>query len=230
MKQLAKRKSPPGGERPIEEIRLALLDIGWEAYSFVSRCLGCQMRAFANALPNPLGSLERDIFDQMHLPQAHLGGLPLILLADRFDFCWVAIRDVVENPGDRVKISILHRMLDYYADLVRARRKADNTPKVPIHSLDPKRDSMTTARTATPNLLVLPTEIATRLAQANGVRCSCPSRDDAAWSGGICRDEDDLDGAALVYTGRLICNNCGYCTETDIYASELSAMMSQDES
>ena len=124
-----------------------MLDVGWDAYGHVANCLSCQMKAFANALPDPLRPRERQVFEQMHLPQSHFGGLPLILLADRFDFCSLAIGGVVEDPGDRDKIATLHRMLDNYATLARERRKVDNHSNRPTVSLDPAVHTTETART-----------------------------------------------------------------------------------
>ena len=65
------------------------------------------------------------------IDQPHFGGLPLILLGERLGFIDGVIAEVCENPGDRRPIKVLHRLLQFYADMARARREADRRRKRP---------------------------------------------------------------------------------------------------
>lgn len=127
--EVSKLRRAPGGKFDIHEFRRAVLVIGWDAFTSVAACLEQLMVAFAAALPQPLNSHERQLFEQMHLPQPHLGGFPLILLAERFQFCGLAIREVVEHPGDRRSIEVFHRQLKDYAILVSQRKPLDRSVK-----------------------------------------------------------------------------------------------------
>src|SRR4051812_40578109 len=86
VKQIAQQRRAEGGQLQKEEVRTALLRLGWDAYVYLSGCLSLQMQAVARSLPEPLNSAERRIFEEMHLPQPHYGNLPLLLLGERLEF------------------------------------------------------------------------------------------------------------------------------------------------
>jgi hypothetical protein len=146
--ELAKSKKSPGGKLDRTVLTKALLYWGWQAHEYVAYNLALQMEAFSNSLMVPLDERERLAFDQMHLPHDYLGGLNLHLLAERLSFAEVAVRKLVENPGDRDNISVLHQMLSYYPILALGRRMAERRSKARpgrtgtlVYALDEERDS-----------------------------------------------------------------------------------------
>jgi hypothetical protein len=106
-----------------DEIRQALLQLGWEAYQYVAGCVHAAMRYFENAID--LTDDERRLFEHTFLPQPYFGGLPLVLLAERAEFLQEAILHIRDTPDDPANVSVLHRLLHYYAQIAERRREAD---------------------------------------------------------------------------------------------------------
>jgi hypothetical protein len=243
LKQLAKQRRARGEERTDEEIRGALLELGWAAYEYVAGCLSCQMQAFANALPQPLAPAERQIFEQMHLLQPHFGGLSLILLAERLGFCARAIQDVVEHPGDPSRIQVFHRSLSNYAILAWERREADRRVKAESQKEGRKMYALKEGDSSDgkealgedPPMRVqhpadLGPELAGRLAQRHNIRCNCTSDKKATWVGRIDSSRDDEELRAIgVYTIILCCGKCRFTREIDSNELELSTLRGPDE-
>ena len=127
--QISRRKLLPGGRMDQTVVRRALLDLGIQAYPYVAGAIHAAMRLFQNAIPDPMSDAERTCFEQMHLPQPHFGNLPLVLLVERFPLIKETVWSLFQNPGDENTVGILHRLLDWYADLARSRRKADRKIK-----------------------------------------------------------------------------------------------------
>jgi hypothetical protein len=121
---IAKQKKGPG---PIarELVRQALLDLVFQSYRYLGDCIHLQMRDFARALPVPLDPAEQSCFGAIYERQADLGGLPLILLRDRFSFLKDAVLAILEHPDNRHHLGVLLRMLGYYGVMVAQRRRAD---------------------------------------------------------------------------------------------------------
>jgi hypothetical protein len=236
IKQFAKKVRAPGGKLDHNGVRIALLNLGWEAYEYVAGCLGIHLQDFAKALAPPLTPREVQIFGQMHLQQPHFGGLPLILLAERLDFAEVAMRRVIENPSDRRQISVLHRMLENYAVLARERREADTRSKdraakganKTSYSLDDNRDSAKNASAVAQNAGEFGFEVASKLALHQGVRCHCATSDDAEWEAVPIEDGEELRGPDAVYTIRLYCKTCKFAKYVELLVAELSAMIAGD--
>jgi hypothetical protein len=143
------------------------------------------MRAFAAALPSPLAPGEAAVFAGLYLPQSHLGGLPLVMLFDRFQFLREAIQDVWDRPKDPGAVGALLRMLDYYRAMAGSRRAADNRSQsrraartagggvAREQTLDPERDRA--AEVFEDDFQPIASALRTR----RGAGCAC--RDTSRW-------------------------------------------------
>jgi hypothetical protein len=101
------------------------------------KCIDLQMRAFRDACPKPLTAKENHLFRQSFLANRLFGGLPLLLVYDRFDFLKEAILDVWNDPSDRDSIAVVHQMMNYYSILTGNRREADQKYKCRAKSKTP---------------------------------------------------------------------------------------------
>ena len=108
--RIAKQKKA-GGPIPSEDVRRALLDLVFDAFTYVGDCVCLQMQAFLLALPSPLGERDRAGFAALYFKLDHLGGLPLILLRDRFAFLKESILDILAAPGEPGPVGVLLRLL-----------------------------------------------------------------------------------------------------------------------
>jgi hypothetical protein len=128
VKQIAQQKSGPG-RLPREDVRQALLYLGWQAYTYVGQCVHALMRTIKNSIPEPLNEEERCLFEQMHESQPYYGGLPLAMLAERTAFLKRAALAIWNEPGNSEHIRVLHRVLNYYGEMMSKRRQADRQSK-----------------------------------------------------------------------------------------------------
>jgi hypothetical protein len=112
-----------------QQVRRALLEIGWQSLEIVGQCIDAQMRAFQAALPEPLTEAETLLFASSYLSSPDFGGLPLLLLHDRLDFLHEAILETWNRPGDLYAVAVLHTMMHYYSELASNRRAADRRYK-----------------------------------------------------------------------------------------------------
>ncbi len=125
---IAKRKS--GGVRLTRsEVRHGLLDMAFDSYRYVGDCVHVQMRAFAASLAEPLNPDERRLFDPTYARQDGFGGLPLVLLRDRFEWLREGVLAVWDAPADPAGAGALLRLLEYYGTMVRTRRRGDTSKK-----------------------------------------------------------------------------------------------------
>ena len=124
VKQLANQKSKMGGRLPREDVRRALLHLGWQAYGYVGPCIHGLMRTIKNSLP-ALNDYEKGLFEHMHESQPYYGNLPAALLAERMPFLRRGVLAIWNDPQNPVHVGVLHRLFDDYGQMVRARRTAD---------------------------------------------------------------------------------------------------------
>lgn len=126
--RVAKQKKR-GGPIPRDVVRQARLEIVFDAFTYVGGTVCLQMQAFLLALPEPLEGRDRAAFEAMYFGQPYLGGLPLVMLKDRFEFIRGAAVELMDEPGDGRRVGILLRMLSYYAEMAGSRRDADRGSK-----------------------------------------------------------------------------------------------------
>jgi hypothetical protein len=105
--------------------RAAFLEAGWLAYTYFSQCLAYFGQAFCRSLPQPLTCTERGIFDAIYVPQAYLGGLPLVLIFNGPFVLKPVFRDLWDRPGNEDLIGAWHRILAYWSEMDSLRRQAD---------------------------------------------------------------------------------------------------------
>lgn len=169
--QVAKKKHGRGGQLDEEDVREAILELGWRAYRYVGDCVNAQMRTVENAMPEPLRGAERELYEHMHLAQPYLGGLPLVLLAERLGFIQEAVWEVWQDLADPGRLPVLYRVLDYYAVMAAKRRDADRTLKG-----GRARDFKETIHSPEKGLAVFQ-ELAGHLREKHGISCACARPD-----------------------------------------------------
>jgi hypothetical protein len=169
--QLCRTKDGRGGDLSRELVGGAMLQLGWEAHRLAGDCIGLMMQAVARSLPDPLDDRENRIYQQMHLPQPHFGGLPLIMLGDRFEFLEGALQDYIEDPDSPDHTATLHRLLHYYVHMSSLRRESDREFKQRARSVtfDEQVDS---PRRSGPDRF---TRIAAHVLEERGLGCGCSS-------------------------------------------------------
>ena len=177
--QIAKQRKR-GGPHPREVVRQAVLDLVFDAYTYAGDCVCLQMQAFLEALPTPLDAGERAWFEAVYYKQPYLGGLPLVLIRERFTFLREAILDLMDDPGDGERVGVLLRLLQYYEEMATQRRDADRGDKRRAHHRDAggrigrtvELDVDVAAKTErTPAPLFQ--QIADQLREERGITCSC---------------------------------------------------------
>lgn len=190
------------------EVREGLLELAFDAYTYLGDCVCLQMQAFAQALPSPLTAPERGVYAAMYYKQHFLGGLPLVLLVDRLDVLREAVLDLWDEPADERRAGVVLRMLSDYGVMVRNKRAADR---------DAKRRRAARAATGRPSATVTcnlealasgPTSdpfrvIAADLRERRGAGCACPTT--ARWRAAVVGDP-----AADPVTIEDGCEDCGH--------------------
>lgn len=207
------------GEGPLERevVRRALLELTWDSFTCVGDCVACQMAAFARSLPEPLGSDDRRFFDAFYARQPWLGGLPMILLRDRFAFSRGALLELMDEPADPRRVGVVLRILDYYAAMVGRRRQADREAKAK-KSASRKPTTSRQASDATVRWGRTPEffdAIAEELRGSRGIICECGSG--AAWKASVKGDEWS-DPLPL----HLACSSCGREADLDVDREEFA--------
>lgn len=126
---LIAKKKRGGGKLSRDIVRQAHLEMVFRAFTYVGDCVHVQMQAFSRALPEALTAEERALFASLYRKDLRLGGLPLILLHERFGFVREAILDIWEQPRNRRRVGTLLRLLHYYADMASKKRDSDRRYK-----------------------------------------------------------------------------------------------------
>ena len=129
VKQIAQQKKSRGGELNRDDVRRALLYLGWHAYQYVGDCIHALMRTIKHSLPQPLNDDEKRIFEHMFERQPYYGDLPVALLAERLPFILPAVVAIMEEPQNEEHVHVLHRLLNNYASMAPVRRVADKKSK-----------------------------------------------------------------------------------------------------
>jgi hypothetical protein len=204
-------------------VRQALLELAFRSFSYVGDCVHLQMTAFARALPEPLSEAERAHFASLYRKQRHFGGLPFVLLHDRFGFLREAILDVWDDPCDAARQGVLLRLLEYYSTMVTRRREADRRYKArsrhrndqnrvaQVLPLDPERDSG--GEPVTDSFQ----EIATILRESRGASCRCGST--RHWRAGLATGDISADPIRI----EDVCGECGHREAVEITRGEFEA-------
>jgi hypothetical protein len=117
-------------EYSVEEVRAAMLELGWQSFELLAMSSAEALKAFAAAMPQPLSRAEQTIYADMYLARRNIGGVPLAVLHDRLGFLQPAIQDIWAHPEERDRlIGVYMRMLNYYSELISNRRAGDRIYK-----------------------------------------------------------------------------------------------------
>ena len=127
--QIAKRKLASGGALKRSVTRRVLFDQGWLAYQHVADCVHTTLYLFRRLLSSPLNDCENRAFERLHLKQDYFGGLPALMLAERFLQLQPILNNVWEDKDNSEAVAIMHRLLDYYSEMAAARRPVDRVAK-----------------------------------------------------------------------------------------------------
>lgn len=111
-----------------DQVRAAIVELGWRATVMVAECVDAQFRVFRDALSEPLSPAENLLFEQTFLMNRWFF-LPLAMLHDRLEFLHEAILDLWKNPDDRDAVGIVHGLLYVYSSMIENRREADRRIK-----------------------------------------------------------------------------------------------------
>jgi hypothetical protein len=164
---------------------------------------------FCQALPRNLSREELALFEALYQKQRFLGGLPLILLRDRFEFLQEVILENLQDPEDQRRSGILLRLLHYYGAMVSKKREGDRQYKkqhqyhsasnrgAPVWSSGPEKPAV-----ETPDDLFQ--KIASHLRKERKAACRCKRT--IRWRAKVVEEETTLAKVVLEDP----CQDCGH--------------------
>lgn len=129
IKVLAELSGARGGKLDRDHVEWALLELSAESLWYAASCEHKFAIAVWQTISPRFEGLDRTSFTQVYLPQGYLGGLTLPLLAQRSHFLRPILARIMSEPNNRKLRPVLWRMLDYYIQMVDARRLADREVK-----------------------------------------------------------------------------------------------------
>jgi len=188
-----RKRREPGLPRPV--VKAALQELGWKGCSAVAECLEAFALSFADSLPQPLTQPERELFTSMYCRQDDFGGLSLPLILDRSHELQPVITKLWSQPNDPELIGAMHRVLDWYAQMVATTRRAGRIKKSKQHAMVSQPETMPKHAIDVEPVNEKPIDekaIAAYL-DFHGVSCShCDRTPVWTYSGGTCKEEQDL--------------------------------------
>lgn len=128
-KTLANQIGDEYGKLALNQVRSAMLKLGWHGHRTVARCLETFALEFATDLPKPLTPEEHSVFAAAYCPQSWLGGLPLVMLLDRSELIQPVVLRMWEEPENAKWPGVFLRLLNYYDEMTTRRRPADRQAK-----------------------------------------------------------------------------------------------------
>lgn len=121
---VAKQKKG-GGPIDREIVRGVYADLVFRAHEYVGELSTIALNAVLAALPVPLKSDERAVFEAIYFARPWLGGLSVVMLRDRFPFLREIVLALFADPTNLQVAGSLLRMLEFYGDMSEKRRAAD---------------------------------------------------------------------------------------------------------
>jgi len=125
VKAIANLHGHQGGKLEREHVEWALLKLTAQGLWFAASCQHQFAFAVWATVSPQFNHLDRSAFEQLYFPQPYLGGLTLPLIWERSHFLRPVLTRIWSEPANRKLRPILWRMLDYYVQMVGARRLAD---------------------------------------------------------------------------------------------------------
>ncbi len=213
------------GGGPIDRavVRRAFLRLVCNAYDSVGACVSAQMAAFLDCLPQPLDPAERSRFAALYLGQPYLGGIPLIMLWERFPFlrgrcssswaiptiaagrasCYACWRTTPRWPSDAERPISLYK------------RRANQRNDVGRLALNLPLDDDSGTLSDDPMAHAASREFADRLRWLGGISCPCGA-------GGIWHAELEDQGADDAIEVGVHCMKCGRGDHFPVRRDELA--------
>jgi len=209
--RIANQRRQPGGHLDHAQVRSAILEIGWRAYGYVTRCLAAFGESFLRSVDEPMTMEEERLFRAIYFPQPYFGGLPLLLLLERNNLIGPVIQQLWLDPTDTKQIGILHSLLSLYAEMVQHRRRADRTSKqrsgkVNVSIVRGLDDGTITARSG-PRSTWRIESLAVQMAAAHDLRCSHCTE----WGWQLADPHADLQAPKIAID---LCCACGGTAQT----------------
>lgn len=222
--QIAKRKRP-GGPIDREIVRQALLETVCRAFRYVGDSLHVAMRAFADALPEPLDEIEQAAFDAVYRRRSWLGNLPLLLLHRQFPVVQEIVVDILNRPTDERLPGVLLRMLQLHGEMVANKRASERRYKRNSQHRNSEgriaiAGSLDKNITAASQGDELPLEIAREVCERRRLSCDCRTMVD--WHAELESAHSQRDGIALT----VCCSACNWRQTIEIDALELAELAS----
>jgi hypothetical protein len=128
IRQVAKQKHD-GGQVSRDVVRSVLLDLVFRSYGHVAQTVEVFLRDFAISRQVELAGDELAVFERMYYRQKELGGLPLLMLRDRFPLIREVALQLFVSPQNGELLGVLLQMLRFYSEMVENRRAADRRYK-----------------------------------------------------------------------------------------------------
>jgi hypothetical protein len=229
--QIAKRVRAPGGALDRAVVCKVLSDEGWRAYQYVADCVHVALYRFRRLLPEPLNEVENRAFERMHLKQPFFGGLPSLMLAERFPQLNPILTDVWEEEDNGEAVAIMHRLLYYYSEMAAARRATDRLTQsrkagtrnrghitVDVELPSTVDEDFSSPKSASGEPSDVLDHVAERLRSRFGVSCRCQS---SVWSLRSNEIEEEEDEADVV----LYCRECNFEQDLRVSLRELRELV-----
>lgn len=216
LSQIIKQQKQPGGVLDRQAALASLIELGWRGLHQVSECIEAVMRSVAESLPDDyaLSDEGHQLHDLLYYRQERLGGLPLILLKQRFSFAEEAICDLMNSPGDDRCFQVLYRLLSLYADMAGQRRQADRLDKqlttFEFRDSDHSKDNKSQLQSREEFQ-----ELADKVREQRKATCKCENN--KHWLA----KELEIDEASQTATWTDRCKRCGHEETVSLSVSEM---------
>lgn len=129
IKTLANLDGHRGGNLEREHVEWALLELTAQGLWYAASCQHQFAVAVWETISPQFDGMDRSIFEQLYFPQRYLGGLTLPLVWERGRILRSILTRIWSQPANSKLRPVLWKMLDYYVQMVGARRLADRQAK-----------------------------------------------------------------------------------------------------
>lgn len=126
---LLRRVSKDGCPTTRAGVRQIIAELGAQAMWLQGDGVDIAMRAFNEALSQPLTGYEAELFDLSYLKRPAFGDLPLVMLVDRFEFLSPTILSMWCHPDDENALKVFYRVATWFQEILEKRRDADRRLK-----------------------------------------------------------------------------------------------------
>jgi hypothetical protein len=129
VKTLANLAGHCGGRLAREDVDWALLERTAQGLWYAANCQNAFAQAVRQTIQPPLAGSDRETFEHWYQPQPYLGGLTLPLIWQRSQLFRPILERIWLQPADTRLHRVLWRMMEFFFQMVSARRIADRQAK-----------------------------------------------------------------------------------------------------